>query len=69
MHKKKIALAIAALELTTAAALTQAQQLEEVVVTARKKTESLMDAPLSVAVVSGDRMDELGMTNMEQVAG
>ncbi len=69
MHKKKIALAIAALELTTAAAISQAQQLEEVVVTARKKTESLMDAPLSVAVVSGDRMDELGMTNMEQVAG
>jgi iron complex outermembrane recepter protein len=68
MHKKKIALAIAALELTAAAAMTQAQQLEEVVVTARKKAESLMDAPLSVAVVSGDRMDELGMTNMEQVA-
>lgn len=69
MHKKKLALAIAALELTAAAAMTQAQQLEEVVVTARKKAESLMDAPLSVAVVSGDRMDELGMTNMEQVAG
>ena len=42
--------------------------LEEIVVTARKKAESLMDAPLSVTAVSGESMNELGMTNMIQLS-
>jgi len=36
------------------------QQLEEVVVTARKQTESLMEVPLAVSVFSGARLDQIG---------
>jgi len=47
---------------------TQAQTLEEVVVTARKRAESLMDAPVAVAAVSGQAMEARGVTNMEQLS-
>ena len=69
MHHRKILLATALAQLTaTGSALSYAQALEEVVVTARKKTESLMDAPLAVSVVSGSSMDNAGITNLEQLA-
>jgi iron complex outermembrane receptor protein len=42
--------------------------LETIVITARKRSESLMDAPLSVAAVSGEAMDNQGISNMEQLA-
>ncbi|MFO7549757.1 MAG: TonB-dependent receptor [Haliea sp.] len=42
--------------------------LEEVVVTARKKVETLQDSPVAVSVVSGTRMRETGITNLEQVS-
>ena len=42
--------------------------LEEVVVTARKKAETLQDSPIAVSVVSGERMSETGITNLEQVS-
>lgn len=44
------------------------QQLEEVVVTARKRTESLMDAPVAVSSVSGQAMEAQGITSMEQLS-
>lgn len=43
----------------------QAQQLEEVVVTAQKRVESLQDVPISVNAVGGNKMMEAGITNME----
>jgi len=43
--------------------------LEEVIVTARKRDESLMDTPVAVVAVSGESMDEAGMTNLEQLSG
>ncbi|MBT4519374.1 MAG: TonB-dependent receptor [Halieaceae bacterium] len=46
----------------------QAQSLEEVVVTARKRTETLMDAPVAIAAVSGKAMEAQGITNMEQLS-
>lgn len=39
--------------------------LEEVVVTAQKRVESLQDVPISVSAVSGAKMDEAGITNLE----
>lgn len=42
--------------------------LEEIVITARKRAESLMDAPLSVVAVSGEAMDNQGISNLEQLA-
>ncbi|MEH6611373.1 MAG: TonB-dependent receptor [Halioglobus sp.] len=69
MNKKKLALAIAAVQFATVGAATShAQMLEEVIVTARKKPESLMDAPVAVTVVSGRDLDREGITNLEQMA-
>lgn len=39
--------------------------LEEVVVTAQKRVERLQDVPISVNAVSGAKMDEAGITNLE----
>ncbi len=69
MKTKKLALAIAVSQFATLGSATAySQMLEEVVVTARKKPESLMDAPVAVTVVSGDSMDREGITNLEQLA-
>ncbi len=39
--------------------------LEEVIVTAQKRTESLQDVPISVNAVSGAKMEEAGITNLQ----
>ena len=46
----------------------RAQSLEEVVVTARRREESLQDVPLSVTAFSGDTIDRAGFTNLEDVS-
>ncbi len=58
--------AIAA-SLMAGAAATQAQ-LEEVIVTAQKRTESLQDVPISVAAVSNQKMADFGITDMENLS-
>jgi iron complex outermembrane receptor protein len=42
--------------------------LEEVTVTAQKRSESLQDVPLSVAVVSGDELAALGSTQIQDLS-
>ena len=54
-----IALAVVAIPGTA-----YSQVLEEVIVTAQKRAESLMDVPLSVSAVSGDKMMEAGIRNL-----
>ena len=49
-------------------ATVQAQVLEEVLVTARKREESLMDAPVALTAVQGEYMDRSGITNLEQLS-
>ena len=69
MHKKNLATVIVASHLTLGfPALVHAQVLEEVIVTARKLTENLMDSPVAVSVVSGGEMDREGITNLEQLS-
>ena len=41
--------------------------LEEVIVTAQKRTESLQDVPISVSALSGDKMVEANITNLESL--
>jgi len=41
--------------------------IEEVLVTARKREERLDDVPISVSVVSGDRLEALGAVHLDQV--
>ncbi|MEZ5573824.1 MAG: TonB-dependent receptor [Halioglobus sp.] len=45
-----------------------AAQLEEVVVTAQKRVESLQDVPISVNAISGEMIRNNGMQNMEDLA-
>ncbi|MEH6519541.1 MAG: TonB-dependent receptor [Halioglobus sp.] len=45
----------------------QAQMLEEVVVTAQKRTESLQDVPISITAISGNKMAENGVFKVEDL--
>lgn len=45
----------------------QSLQLEEVVVTAQKRTESLQDVPIAVTAISGDKIVEAGILGMEDL--
>ena len=42
-------------------------RLEEVVVTAQKKEQGLSEVPISIQVLSGDRIDSLGITSLEEL--
>jgi iron complex outermembrane receptor protein len=64
---KKIPL-VAAIAMVTAAPITQAQVLEEVIVTAQKRTESLQDVPISVTAIQGAKLQEAGIANMSALA-
>ncbi|MEM1111047.1 MAG: TonB-dependent receptor [Pseudomonadota bacterium] len=44
-----------------------AQMLEEVVVTAQKRVESLQDVPISITAVSGEKMSEAGVFKVEDL--
>lgn len=48
--------------------ISHAAQLEEVVVTAQKRTESLQDVPISVAVVSGETLDNFSITDLGELS-
>ncbi len=45
----------------------QAAVLEEVVVTATKRAESVQDVGIAITAFTGDQMDQLGWTNAQQV--
>ena len=56
-------LAISVAGLSTTASAT----LEEVVVTARKTAESLQDTPISVTALSGDRLEDMGLSRITKL--
>lgn len=55
---------IATIALATTTSLLQAQMLEEVIVTAQKRAESLQDVPISVTAMQGNRLQDAGIANM-----
>ncbi|GAB3280520.1 TonB-dependent receptor [Parahaliea aestuarii] len=59
---------VAAVALASAANFSHAQQLEEVIVTAQKRAESLQDVPISVSAVQGSKLQEAGIPNMAALA-
>lgn len=65
MKLTPMALAIAA---TTLSSLATAQTLEEVIVTAQKRVESLQEVPISITAVDGDVLEAMGMRNTGQLA-
>jgi iron complex outermembrane recepter protein len=42
--------------------------LEEIIVTAQKKSESLQDVPISMSVVSGEKIQQAGIKNIEDLS-
>jgi iron complex outermembrane recepter protein len=67
-QRKLLVATLAAQYLLIDSQIAFAQVLEEVLVTARKRTESLMEAPLAVSVVDGETMVREGITNLEQLS-
>lgn len=51
----------------TGASITANATLEEVVVTARKTAESLQDTPISVTALSGDRLEDMGLSRITKL--
>ena len=69
LNRKTLVLAVAAAQFVILDTVALAQpMLEEVIITARKREETLMDAPLAVTAVGGDAMNKEGITNMEQLS-
>lgn len=64
--KAKLTLAVAA-AVSAMSAGVSAQQLEEVVVTATKRAESLQDVPISMFAVDGESIREAAITKMEDL--
>ncbi len=54
--------------LVASAAASQAAQLEEVVVTAQKRAESLQDVPISVSVTSGETLDKFSIGDIGELS-
>ena len=69
MNKKSSrTLSSLALAIATASGGAYGAQLEEVIVTAQKRAESLQDVPISMTAVSGEKLDDAGITNFEQLS-
>ncbi len=62
------ALALTALLMVPEVALAQQTALEEIVVTARKREESLQDVPLSITAFSADFIEKNGIRSIDDVA-
>ena len=58
-------LSVIAASLAAGTAPTAMAQLEEVLVTATKRTESTQDIPVTVSAITSDKLDQLGITNFE----
>jgi iron complex outermembrane recepter protein len=61
------AVALSAAVLTSTASA-QGFVLEEIVVTAQKRAQSLQDVPISVAAVSGEQISNAGITGLEELS-
>lgn len=48
-------------------AIAQNLMLEEVIVTAQKRVESLQDVPIAITAMSGEKIDEIGITGLEEL--
>ncbi len=73
-HAKKLAIGTAAMLLCGSPALAQQGQgddllLEEIVVTARLRSETLQAVPLSISAVTAKEIERAGITDMSSLAG
>lgn len=61
---KKTALVVAISSLISAAAFAQGPQLEEVVVTAQKRAQSLQDVPIAISAFTSDDLDRINSATL-----
>ena len=59
--------AVLAFGLTGVPSLSFSQVLEEIIVTAQKRSENIQEVPISVTAFSGDQMDALGMSDFSEI--
>ena len=64
---RRSALCAAVMAFATTPALAQFQ-LEEIIVTAQKREQSLQDVPISVNAMTGVKMEQVGITNLEKLS-
>lgn len=68
MHKARIAAAVFAVGCSLLASLNaSAAQLEEIIVTAQHRAQSLQDVPVSVSAMGGEKMQEAGINRLEDL--
>ena len=65
LRKSSLATAVAAL---TGLSCSAFAALEEVIVTAEKREESIQDVPISIVAFSNDRLEKLGITDVKGLA-
>lgn len=67
-HAPHLSLSALALAVATAStAQAQSLMLEEVIVTAQKREQSLQDVPIAVAAMSGEKISDIGITGLEEL--
>ena len=48
---------------------TYAAELEEIIVTAQKRAESLQDVPISMSAIDGSKIEEVGINSFQELTG
>ena len=64
----KLPLVVSTMFAVSSMTAVHAAQLEEVVVTATKRSQSLQDVPMSISAVTGDALERAGIQDFEDVA-
>lgn len=65
--RRKILTVITLVFFSSASLFVQAAELEEIIVTAQKRAESLQDVPLSVTTLAGEKMQQTGINRIEDL--
>ncbi|MBM3513626.1 MAG: Plug domain-containing protein, partial [Alphaproteobacteria bacterium] len=72
MVRKPVVLSLVAVALGTTSlvppAWGQGLQIEEIVVTARKRSENLLDIPLAISAFTTQQMEKIGSSNLVELA-
>ena len=68
LTRSKLATAIATAITTMAVGEAGAAQLEEVIITATKRVESIQEIPMSIQAVTGESIQERGITSLDQLS-
>src|SRR5689334_6360205 len=66
--RKTLSMAMLGIPLAVQAEERAGKQLEEVIVTAQRRVESLQDVPVSVGVVTGKEIEDFSLQNLDQLS-